>query len=172
LLGRVRRENVIGASLQGEWFDWLGVRAEGHVADPRDAGQGRHTELSIGAEHRWESSLNARLEYYHHGSGADGVAGYRLSAGPDEDSYLARRYLAVGASYEFTPLLTGEAVALFNLVDDSWLVSLYTVYSLSNEAELAVSLGIPVGDDPSGPGIRSEFGLLPASVTVEVRSYF
>jgi len=172
LLGRVRREGVVGASLQGEWFDWLGVRAEGHVADPRDDGQDRHTELSIGAEHRWESSLNARLEYFHHGRGADAVAGYPLSAGQGGVSYLARRYLAVGASYEFTPLLTGEAVALFNLVDDSWLVSLYSVYSLANETELAVSLGIPVGNDPSGSGIRSEFGLLPASVAVEVRSYF
>jgi hypothetical protein len=172
LLGRVRRDNVIGASLQGEWFDWLGVRAEGHVADSRDDGEGSDTEISVGFEHRWESSLEMRLEYFHHGSGANDVDDYALVSSLDAGRYLARRYAAAGASYEFSPLLFGEAVAITNLVDDSWLLSLYSAYSLTDEAEIAVNVGIPFGDEPDGLKAESEYGLFPYSATLELRSYF
>ena len=33
LAGVVRESNVVGASLQGELTDWLGLRAEGHYRD-------------------------------------------------------------------------------------------------------------------------------------------
>jgi len=171
LLGRVRRNDVLGASLQGEWFDWLGVRAEGHVADPRDSG-GRSTELSVGLEHRWENSLELRVEYFHHGSGADDVDAYQLATLSDAGGYLAKRYLAVGTAYEFGPLFNAQAVMLNNLVDNSWLLTLYGVYSLSDEAELAVNVGLPGGDRPEGLQPESEFGLFPRSATIEIRSYF
>jgi len=171
LLGRVRRNDVFGASLQGEWFDWLGVRAEGHIAEPRGSG-GRSTELSIGLEHRWESSLELRVEYFHHGSGADDVDAYQFATLTDAGGYLAKRYLAVGAGYEFGPLFNGQAVMLNNLVDNSWLLTLYGVYSLSDEAELAFNLGLPGGDEPDGLRPESEFGLFPYSATIEIRSYF
>jgi hypothetical protein len=172
LAGRVRRTHIFGASLQGEWFEWLGVRAEGHFAAPRDGGQSNYTELNVGFEHRWPTSLELRLEYFHHGSGADDEDDYELSRLPDTASYLGRRYLALGAGYEFTPLLRGEALAIANLVDQSRLLSLYAVYSLSDEAELALNLGLPFGDEPEGTRVRSEFGLFPRSGSLELRVYF
>jgi len=172
LAGRVRRTDIIGASLQGEWFDWLGVRAEGHIAAPRDDVENNYTELSVGFEHRWPTSLELRLEYFHHGSGADDEDDYRLVLLPDASGYLARRYLALGAGYEFTPLLRGEALVIANLVDASRLLSLYAVYSLADEAELALNVGLPVGDEPEGSRVRSEFGLFPRAGTLELRLYF
>jgi hypothetical protein len=70
LLRVVREADVIGGSLQGELFQWLGVRAEGHVSDLNDSQRGSVSELSIGVEHRWEDSLNLRLEQFYHGNGA------------------------------------------------------------------------------------------------------
>ena len=172
LVGRVRRTDILGASLQGEWFDWLGVRAEGHIAAPREHDENNYTELSVGFEHRWPSSLELRLEYFHHGSGADDEDDYQLALRADAGGYLARRYLALGTGYEFTPLLRGEALVIANLVDDSRLLSLYAVYSLADEAELALNVGLPFGDQPEGLSVRSEFGLFPRAGTLELRLYF
>ncbi|MFC1867623.1 hypothetical protein ACFL0H_05765 [Thermodesulfobacteriota bacterium] len=172
--GPVRKVDVIGGSLQGELFKWLGVRAEGHVADPDDSRLDSYTELSVGLEHRWTNSLDVRLEHFHHGIGLDSVSDYSAisTAANSGSSYLGRNYLAIGAGYEFTPLLSAEMSVISNLKDNSCLWSLNTVYSLSNEAELSLNLGVPVGKEPEGAEIKSEFGLYPYSINAEVRYYF
>ncbi len=170
--GVVREADVIGGSLQGELFQWLGVRAEGHVADPDDSQ--RNSELSLGIEHRWENSLNLRLEQFYHGKGAGSVSDYVITptATQGESIYLGRNYIALGIGYEFTPLLNAEMLAIANLIDHSYLLSLNAIYSLSDEAELAINLGVPIGKKPEGNEIKSEFGLYPYSVNIEVRCYF
>lgn len=177
--GVVREADVIGGSLQGELFQWLGVRAEGHVADPEDSQ--RHSELSFGIEHRWESSLNLRLEQFYHGQGASSVSDYDITttAAQGESIYLGRNYIAFGMGYEFTPLLNAEMLAIANLIDHSYLLSFNAIYSLSDEAELAINFGVPIGKKPEkmpGPPeyyeIKSEFGSYPYTANIEVRYYF
>ncbi len=170
--GVVREDDVIGGSLQGELFQWLGVRSEGHVADPDDSQ--RNLELSLGIEHRWENSLNLRLEHFYHGKGASSVSDYDITptAAQGNNIYLGRNYTALGIGYEFTPLLNAEMLAIANLTDHSYLLSLNAIYSLSDEAELAIDLGVPIGNKPEGNEIKSEFGLYPYSVRIEVRRYF
>jgi len=172
--GGVRETDILGGSLQGELFDWLGVRAEGHHASPDDPDKDSYNELAVGLEHRWENSLELRLEQFYHGNGADAVEDYQVSPtlGLTESIYLARRYTALGASYEFTPLLNGQMVAVYNWTDHSYLVSFNALYSLSDESELAVTVGIPGGDEPEGKAIGSEFGLYPYSLNIELRAYF
>ena len=172
--GVVRGANVIGGSLQGELFQWLGVRGEGNVSDPDDSQHGSVSELSVGVEHRWENSFNLRLEQFYHGSGAGSVSGYGVTPSTlqGESAYLARNYTALGIGYEFTPLLNGEMVAIANLIDHSVLLSFNAIYSLSDEAELAVNLGMPIGKKPEDAEIKSEFGLYPYSLNIEVRGYF
>ena len=173
LLGGVVREaDVIGGSLQGELFQWLGVRAEGHVADPDDSQ--RNSELSFGIEHRWENSLNLRMEQFCHGKGANSVSDYDITstAAQGESIYLGRNYIALGMGYEFTPLLNAEMLAIANLIDHSYLLSFNSIYSLSDEAELAVNFGVPIGKKPEDTDIKSEYGLYPYSVNIEVRCYF
>ncbi|MCP4625805.1 MAG: hypothetical protein GY850_20160 [bacterium] len=173
LLGGVVRDNrIIGGSLQGEFFKWLGVRAEGHIAHPDDSQIDSHSEISIGVEHRWSNSLEIRLEQFYHGSGSGSVSDYLANAVQHENYYLGRNYTALGASYEFTPLLTAAMVAIANLTDHSYLISCNAIYSLADEAELAVNIGVPIGDNPKGPMIKSEFGSSPYSAQIEVRFYF
>lgn len=172
--GVVRETNVICGSLQGEMFKWLGVRAEGHVADPDDSQKDSYSEVSVGVEHSWENSLYLRLEQFYHGSGASSVSDYSVtsSATRGESAYLGRNYTTIGVGYEFTPLLKSEMLAMTNLTDHSYLLSFNAIYSLSNEAELAFNLGVPIGKKPEGTEIKSEFGLYPYSVNIEVRHYF
>jgi hypothetical protein len=59
-----------------------------------------------------------------------------------------------------------------NLEDYSGLCSLYGVYSLSNETDLSINLGIPFGKTPEGLLVESEFGLYPYSINIELRHYF
>ena len=174
LTGVVRENNIIGGSLQGELFKWLGVRAEGHVADPDDPQQNSYSELSVGVEHRWENSLDIRLEQFYHGSGASSPSDYftKYTATQGESSYLGRNYTALGIGYELTPLLNAEMLAIANLTDHSYQLLFNAIYSLSDEAELVVNLGMPIGDEPEGAEIKSEFGLSPYRANIEVRIYF
>ncbi len=171
--GVVRRDKTLGGDFQGELFEWLGVRGEGHITFPDSPLQSSFTEVSLGLEHRWESGLTLYFEQFYHGSGAISVNQYDIvSAGRNRVVYLARHYSALGGSYELTPLLNTDMVAIHNWVDDSNLLALYAVYSLSDESELAFHVNIPLGSKSVGPTIQSEFGLYPWSVNIEARVYF
>jgi len=171
LAGSVKKESVIGGDFQGELFDWLGVRGEGHVKWPDSPLLTRTMELALGLEHRWENSFSMRVEQFYHGRGAISAAAYNLIS-PASGLYMARHYSAAGASYEFTPLLTGDATAIYNWVDQSALMALYALYSLTDESELALSGTLTMGDKPAGSVIQSEFGLYGHSISVEYRAYF
>lgn len=171
LAGKVRRTRISGGSISGELFDWLGLRAEGHVVEELDENSDDKTELSIGLEHRWENSLFLQLEQFYHGSGATAIAEYADSLTGDSN-YLARRYQALGLSYEFNPLLTGQMTIIQNAIDHSRLYSINTLYSLSDESELSISLTVPQGKEPEGLAIKSEFGRYPKVLNVELRAYF
>lgn len=167
LAGKVRRTRIQGGSLSGELFGWLGLRAEGHQLEELDNNQSNLSEYSLGLEHRWQNSLMIQLEQYYHGSGATEVVAYEFG-----QAYLARRYQALGLSYEFTPLLSGQFSILRNQVDSSRLYTMNAIYSLTNESELSVSLSIPDGKPPDGMIINSEFGAYPKLLNIEIRAYF
>jgi len=172
--GTVRDCDVIGGSLQGDLFQWLGIRAEGHIGYPDDPTHGSYTEVTIGLEHHWENSLDTRLEYFYHGNGLGSNYDYSImpAVSRGESPYLGRNYTALGVGYEFTPLLNGQMSLIANLEDNSGLCSFNAVYSLSNEAELSLNLGVPFGKRPEVTRIKSEFGLYPYSINMEVRYYF
>ncbi len=181
--GKIPAYWVIGGGLQGELFEWLGVRAEGHYGfAERDQDKNR-AELAFGLEHRFESTLHLRLEQLYHGSGSTDPADYlatpidpNLATGP---LYLGRHYTALGAGYEVTPLLTADALALVNWTDRSFSLSLYLVYSLLDEVEVSFLLSVPVGPHPElldaateTIRLRSEQGAYPITALAELRAYF
>lgn len=170
--GAVREASVIGGSLQGEIAEWLGVRGEGHYNIPRDTKQEPFTEINIGLEHRFENSLNIRVEQFHHGGGYSSVKDYTVSSTARHGLYLGRSYTALGIGYEFTPLFKGEAVSIANWTDSSYLLSFYSVYSVSDEAEFSAGLSIPIGSTPRASVIESEFGFYPYTFSIEYRVHF
>lgn len=173
LLGKVNGDDIIGMDFQGELFEWLGVRGEGHLRFPDEQGLSRDVKFSLGLEHRFENTLTLRLEQFYQRSGATDEDNYTITSTINSTSfYLARNYTALGASYELTPLLLGDAVWLFNHHDGSSLLALYSSYSLSDESELSAGVNIPVGDQPDNGILNSEFGSYPKSISVEYRVYF
>lgn len=172
--GTVRDHRITGGSLQGEFFDWLGVRAEAHYAAPEQEGGSGGTEMSVGIEHRFANSLELRLEQFHHGQGYGSAEALdqALVSGTLRQGYTGRDYIALGASYEFSPLLTGQALILANWSDHSQLLSINGVYSLSDEAELAVTLSLPRGDHSENSSNGSEFGLAPTTLACAYRVYY
>jgi len=172
IVGDVTNNNIIGGSLQGELFKWLGIRFEGHYADSQLTGVKDNTQLSLGFEHRWENSFNLQLELFHNGLGVDSVSQYQNIQNTSGIQYLARHYSALGGSYEISPLLIGQAVIISNFVDQSHLLSFNSIYSLSDESELSLNLALPIGQEPNGLLLRTEFGAYPKSFSLEYRVYF
>ncbi len=173
ILANVQGDDVIGADFQGEIGDWFGLRGEGHIRFPDEMNQGRDATFSIAIDKRFASTLTLRLEHFYQHSGASDRDDYQLVALPESQQfYLAKRYTAVGANYEFTPLLFGDAVVLFNHQDASKLIALYSTYSLSDESELSFGVNIPVGKQPEVGTLKTEFGALPHSINMEYRVYF
>ncbi|MBA3003219.1 MAG: hypothetical protein FP813_05130 [Desulfurivibrio sp.] len=172
--GTVREHRITGGSLQGEFFDWLGVRAEAHYAAPEQDGLSGGTEVSVGIEHRFANSLDLRLEQFHHGQGYNSTEALdqALVLGTLRHGYTGQDYTALGVSYEFSPLLTGQALILANWSDHSQLLSINGVYSLSDEAELAVTFSLPRGDHSENSSIGSEFGLVPTTLACAFRVYY
>jgi len=172
--GMVRQGWIFGASCQGELFDWLGIRSEGHYLNTWEEGQENGLKMSIGLEHRFASSLTLRLEQMYNATGYASVAEAEaaLLAGTLRPGYLGRHYTALDMGYEFTPLLAGEFLYLRNWTDGSQSFSVYGIISLSDESELAVTVTVPEGTTPDNASIGSEMGLQPARYTVEYRIYF
>lgn len=158
--GTVRDRTLLGGGLQGELFDWLGVRAEGHYAVEEQNGVGDGGRFALGVEHRYADNFDWRLEYYYNGYSDRGTTSH--------DRY----YCALGMGYEFTPLLSGGLVALADLSDGSRLFSANLLYSLTNEAELALTGSVPLGRKPTGFDPGSEFGRQPRQLLLEYRVNF
>lgn len=172
--GRVYDRSIIGGSFQGELYNWLGVRAEGYYARPSPGGLGAFAKAAIDLEHRFENSLTVRLEPYYNspGYGYGQNVTTSIQTGPLQSIFGAKAYTALGLGYEFSPLLSAEVLSIANWIDPSYLISVYSVYSLSNDAEFSLGFSLPIGTPPRNGEIKSEFGLLPDSVSAELRFYF
>lgn len=172
--GLVRNDTVLGGFLQGELFDWLGIRTEGHYTATGSSPADDTAEITIGLEHRFPSSLNLQLEQFYHGRGYTAIAeaNRALQSGITASSYLGRHYTALGASYQFSPLLVGQMLGVVNWSDHSGLLAFNSVYSLADEAEFSTAITLPVGSRPNGSRMESEYGLLPVTATIEYRFYF
>lgn len=171
--GLVWNSPVAGASLQGELWQWLGIRAEGHYLDSRQDELASGLRVSVGLEHRFAGNLTVRLEQMYNSADHAAVgADAGLPAAGAEGVHPGRHYTGFDIGYEFTPLLRTEFLHLRNWSDGSRSYSLYGVYSLSDESELALTVSFPAGDPPGPRSRPSEFGQQPVWCGLEYRHYF
>lgn len=163
--GKQGGAGIAGGAIQGEILGKIGLRAEGSHVNPKDGDP--YWAVALEADRRYESSLNIRAAYIRNGKGSEAVSGYDFSS-----MYPARDYAAFGAGYQFSPLLIGDAVWLFNMNDDSGMASFTLVYSTSDESEIAFTASIPHGTGWRPEGAGSEFGARGATAFLELRAYF
>ena len=134
----------------------------------------------------WGRDVSYFAEYYHNGFGVGG-SGYtladlpaplvdRLQRGQIFDT--GRDYLALGAQYQWTPLLQISPTAIANLSDRSFYLLCEANWSLSDNLTLNLGGQVPLGPkgtefggivlDPSAP---ATFGS-PARLYLQLRRYF
>lgn len=172
-VAQIHDDQVLGGAIQADWPPWLGFRLEAQVRD-FDKG-GRRNEIAVSVDHRFEMGLDVRGEWFYHGSGANDAQEYQVPLVQAEDSVrqLARYYMAIGSSYNLTPLWTIDGSIIFNLVDHSEISSLQALYSVSDESEFICTLSIARGEESDNLlQLKSEYGLLPNQLSFEYRIYF
>lgn len=167
LAGTVDDYTISGGSLQGEFFDLVGLRVAGHYSTPENVGGSSHFKLAVGLEKFYANNFSWRLEYFRNSTGGLGnVSSPALAATRNRD------YGALGLGYELTPLLNGSLLALAGFNDDSGVMSAYLLYSLSDESELSLLVSVPFGDSGGLTSTGSEFGSQARMVLFECRYYF
>jgi len=125
-------------------------------------------------------------EYYRNGFG-EGSGNYTASdIGADSRARLARGrtfvtgrdYLALGASWDWTPLIKLEPTLIANLRGDSALLDAQLTWSLSNDTQLKTGLRFPLGGRGTefgglelAPGTSQYLGR-PAQAFIRLDNYF
>jgi len=131
--GRYRRERVIGIDLAGQ-LGQTGVRGE-LTRSRRPDGSG-YTRVLIGIDHAFANTLSLSAEAYYDGAGASHPQGYDfggLFTGRRQN--VGRRYVALRAGYEITPLLKLNADLVANLGDRSRYLSPSVSYSIKADLD-------------------------------------
>jgi len=195
--GKLAERWVTGASFQGEAGP-IGLRGEGHVGFPDQAGDGSlddldgddetndhiHGRFAAGLDVMFEwhnATIGAEYAFFSDGAGsASAYLGRAMRFFPDDQFYLAQHYVGVSLGGEIIPILRANAVVLFNAIDYSGLGVVSLIYSIADEADFLGGVMIPWGEQsvevsaPPEVGVTlgSEFGIMPVTVFLESRFYF
>jgi hypothetical protein len=183
LAGSITGNSVAGAAFESAWRG-IGWHIEGLHYDLRESDE-QSLFWVIGMEYQFNDGTLLTAEYYDNSRGAttesmlpDMFSDDLVVAGLQQQ--LSRRLIGIGLSRDITPLLSGSYTLLAAVLDEpggraawSHLHQLNLTYSVSNESDLLFSLLLPQGkggseiDDP-----QSEFGHLPATLSLRLRFYF
>ncbi|HPI92668.1 MAG TPA: hypothetical protein PLT09_12910 [Deltaproteobacteria bacterium] len=140
-----------------------------------------HFSLVLGADHRFDSSLYLNIEYFFNGAADDGdLAKGVLRTAIGETLSLSEHLAGIQVSYEFHPLMTGQASWIFSLSDASSLISPTMIFSVADEADFIAGAMVSYGEGPEKQGAgesaviepKSEFGTYPDVVFMEFKFYF
>jgi hypothetical protein len=177
--------NLLGGAVAGDGITGLGVSTD--LAGSRVYGEltrvdaafyeGVFSQWLLGWERQTGPSTHLLVELFRNGWGSPDVEGYAVRLRvprflEGRTPTLGRYELAGEATFQLTPLLTGGAGGVVNLLDGSALAQLSFGYSLSDFVTLRGGAYRGVGEGPRGGAPRSEFGLLPARAYLELVASF
>lgn len=183
LSATISGNNAFGASFESAWGE-IGWRIEAGHYEMRESDE-QSLFWIAGIEYQFDNGTLLELEYYDNSRGATTEA-QLATAFTDElvlagvQQHLSRQLVGLGLARDLSPLWHGGYTLLASAVDDdagerncSFLHQLNLTYSVSNESDLLFSLMLPTGKGVSALAEpRSEFGHLPASLTLRLRFYF
>ena len=174
--GQVHENTYLGFGLQGELFDWLGVRAEGQFVDQGAGSENVIKSFTLGFEHHWENSFDLRLEYFFNGFGKKKdtflLTDLLVSTGQNFSIYPGREYFALGQGYELSPLLFIQILLMMNTNNQAGILSFDFNYSLSDNSELNLSTSSSYNHRSDNFIYNDEFSYSPNTIAIEIRTYF
>jgi len=187
------RENLlVGLDLTRD-IGGAGFWAEGayvfvNALDENDAdGSTDYFRGSVGFDYSFWGNAYGFVEYHFNGAGSNNSENYfdnlSTTAYTEGSVYLmGKHYLAPGASYQVTPLLTATCEVLVNLSDPSVFLVPNLEYNIAQDIYLTAGAYVGVGrraELVSGPGFvshrinfGSEFGSYPDTYYTSFRIYF
>lgn len=175
IAGRVYDKKILGGYLQGELFNIITMRLEGHMSQKRFTKdksnpfwKEKTNRIGLALEKYFANDFNIIVEGFYNGQGLeDDEYSLAIVSGNVPDDFLSKKYLSVGGGKLLTPIINLQGAVFFNLTDSSKLFSLYGTYSVSNEADISLSVNTTDGDK-----LKSEYGLTPHSLGLDFRIYF
>jgi hypothetical protein len=199
MLGLVRGDGVVGLGTVSS-VGPLGVHAEATLTVPGSEAteDGPFVRAVVGGEGRPSGTSFVAVEGYYQSFGATSPERYLAQAASPrfqrgEVWLLGQVYGAVSVSQEITPLVSGAAAVIANLLDPSALIAPSLSWSVADEATASiggyVAVGqrpdeVPLGLDPTtlsvtpptqaqlARSVNGEFGIYPHALFVSMRAYF
>ncbi|MCB9688645.1 MAG: hypothetical protein H6738_24740 [Alphaproteobacteria bacterium] len=199
-LAAVVRGDLVGGAGVISSIGVVGLHGEATVTLPDEEAveQDPFVRAVVGADGRPTTTTSLAAEVYVQTNGAadpadylDFATGPRFSRG--ELWTMGQLYAALSVNQEITPLVTGSAAVIANLLDPSALVAPALSVSVSDDATVGIggflSIGarpdeVPLGLDPTtfalvpptqdalAASVNSEFGLYPHTVFMNMRVWF
>jgi hypothetical protein len=141
-----------------------------------------HLIVVAGVDYRFANSAYCNMELLFNGAGDSSDLEASMLRSATGQSVSLGEYLAgLQLSYDFHPLLSGQAVWIYSFSDASSLVSPTLTYSVADEADFICGATLGYGERPStrqaAPGINipvleSEYGTYPDVFFMEFKFYF
>jgi len=189
--GLVRSDRVVGTGVSTS-VGSVGLHTDVTVTlpDPNaESVDDPFTRLTTGAFWRPFTSSSVTAEYYYQSLGASDSSQYLTFAQSDRYArgelwVMGQHYASLAWAQEITPLSSGTIAVIANIGDASMLLSPSWTLSVSDEVQLVAGGYVGLGDRPTptslteilldsnGMSVPSEFGMLPGSGFVQLRSYF
>jgi hypothetical protein len=182
LAARVLDSDIFGGAYESAW-NGMGWRIEAAHYQP-DQGDDFLFWIA-GIDYQFNDGTLLAAEWYDNGYGADNESDIATLATNPLTYYalqpqLSRHLLGLSLGRDLTPLLHADYTLLMSSLKDtrgshhsSLLHQVNLKYSVSNESDLLMSLSLANGRGLNDLGeVQSEFGHLPAALTLRLRFYF
>lgn len=199
MAGSVQGDRVAGTTVATA-IGPVAVHADATYTRPERDDEDPFVRAVVGALWAATGELTVSGEVYHQSVGASDPQRYLSQLSGDRyargELWLAgQTYASTTLGYQVTPLILGTVAVIGNALDGSALVAPSAVVSVSDEVQLVMGgfmgrgdrpavvdladlldpeTGLPLTGDAlnSSLGVRSEFGLYPSSVYVQMKAYF
>ncbi len=181
--GSVIGNEVVGGAFESSW-NGMGWRIEGAHYNLEESGREALFWIA-GIDYQFENGTLVAVEWYDNSRGATHESDLAAMQSDQLVLYglqqqLGRQVLGMTTEKDLTPLLHGGYTLLAATLKDeegtfstSLLHQFNLTYSVSDESDLLVSLLLPNGKGLNQlDQVQSEFGHIPASLTLRLRFYF
>ena len=186
--GMVRSDRVVGTGVASS-IGAVGLHSDVTLTLPKSDDEDPFVRSTTGAFWRPFNTSSVTMEYYYQSLGSEKAADYLEFAQSDRYArgelwVMGQHYLALAWAQEITALSSGNIAVIGNLVDASALLSPSISLSVSDEVQLVAGGFVGVGEQPKTTSVtevlinpdalqfNSEFGMMPGSGFVQLRSYF